>query len=222
MVKEYKKKTYKKKTAGRMQVYGAAASQLYKDVKYLKDMVNVESKEFIQPIIGTQYSNSGTNGAFGLCYPGQGISRETRVGDSIKLQHLMIRGDMSKGAAAYSQVRMIIFKGKSEDNKTYTIGGDILQDNGIAGAYAFFLSTKKLDEMYNTKILYDKVFTIDSAKTNIIPFRLKLKLGWHQRFIKGTNTIMDGGLYMVFVSNQPVAADAPVINFTAVTQYTDD
>lgn len=199
------------------------AKDAMKMASYVKNLVNVERKEFMQPIMAAQYDSTGGNTAFGLCYPSQGLlSVNNRIGDSIKLHELSIRGDLSLGSAAYSQLRIIIFKGKHEDNRTYTIANDILENNGTAvTAYNYFLSGKKIDERFNTKFLHDKVYTLTNNKP-IIPFHLKIKLGWHLNFVRGTTNVMDGGLYMIFISNQPTAANAPVVNFTAFTSFTDD
>lgn len=223
MVKRVYKKRVTRKYVKPVSGGGAMATAMkaLKVAERIKNLVNVETKEFTQTLITAQYTNTGANAAFGLCYPGQGLGNGMRIGDSIKVHNFKIKGVVNLGAAATSQVRILIFKGKAEDNKTYTVGGDMLE-LGTAGPYQYIFSPKKVDEYFNTSILWDKTFTLDSANHQIIPFSHHIKLGWHTKFIKGTNTFMDGGLYFCAVSNQTVLANAPLITFTTETTYTDD
>lgn len=145
----------------------------------------------------------------------QGVSNNQRIGDTVYLRNLVVRGIILRGAVAISQIRVIIFKGKAEDQKTYTIGTDLLED------VPYVYSIKKQDEKYNTKFLYDKVFTFDSVKTNIINFHFNLKLGWHLHFTEQLNTFRDAGLYIAMVSNQAVAGDAPQLQWNYDVFYTD-
>lgn len=206
--------------------YGLAKAA-YSTANFVKDMVNIEYKtHMLDPIGPLPIDSTGavmelvaeSNGA--AYFPGisQGDGNDQRIGDSIKLQRCVFRGTLVKhSSATVSLVRVILFRGKAEDGKVYTVG-DIL-GTGAAGAHTVY-SSKDEDNKYNTKILYDELFILDSVKSQYVEFNWNKELNWHTRYVAASNVIAEGGLNLLMFSTE--AVNAPVLNGCFKISYTDD
>lgn len=199
-----------------------AAYTALKMAKQIKDAVNIEYKEYPATILNTNLD------AVGLVYPlhtmSQGYANAQRIGDSIKLQRLTARGVIIQGTGSQTtQVRLVLFRGKAEDYKTYTPAADLFE---TTSSNNFIYSSKLESEKYNTKFIVDKRFVLDSAKQNIIPFSFNLPLNWHVEFgPSGSTQIKNQGFYLALMSDRPVGspvANWPNITFNYTLSYTDD
>lgn len=195
---------------------GSMAYSALKMAKQVKRLVNVESKFY-------DINSAGTcdyNGVIvPLCIPAQGITDGTRVGDSIKCQHLSMRlhvfANTSAASTVRSIVRCIIFEDKQ--NKV-SAGGDLLQ---IFGTGQGVLSPKYWDNRFETKVLYDKTWTLDNINQTGRHESIELPLGHHSQFEAGTTAINTGSYKMLYFSNH-VATDLPTFNYVSRVTYTDD
>lgn len=237
--KTYKKKTYKKRTYKR--AGNATAKKALSIALRLKDQVGVEYKEY-QSIIGNIQIGDGTNNpgvdgpgtvtALPLCTPYQGSNLADRLGDSIKLQRLTLRGHIAwlnqaapASGTVTANIRLILFRGKNCENKSWPTTVDFgtgekafLDQLGVHGA-------KTDDNKYNSKILLDKVYSLDIARKNYITVNWNFPLNWYQQFKKdlnptGSTDIVQGGLYLIVLSDTGTSAKCEFLANYCVT-FTD-
>ncbi len=89
----------------------------------------------------------------------QGLDYNQRVGDSIKLQRLTVRGRVNiNPAATNSLVRIMVVRDLAQ-NGTAPVSGDVLQVSGSVGAP---LSNVLWINKDRFSILYDELFALSS------------------------------------------------------------
>lgn len=236
-----KKRTAKSKftlnNASKAANVASTAFTALKIASKVASMVNVEYKDFetnyLNQKIGDGSPNINVNGpgtvtAIPICTPLQGTGKAQRIGDSIKLQRLTIKGHVAwinqtapPAGTLTANLRLIFFRGKADLGKTYPTtylpgSGEvpILDQLGVLGS-------KDDSTKYNTKFLYDKVFKLDVAKTNLTNIKFTLPLNWHQNFKVGGIQPSDGGLYMMVISDTGLIPKMELRMYIGVS-YTDD
>lgn len=212
----YRRRKYNKRRPrrpSRRKVYGAAASQLYRDVRRIKDAINIEYKE-VQNSIGTQpVSWDGWGGALGISIQGDGNNEH--VGDSVKLQRLTFRGSIRNSTGTSSQVRLIIFKDKFNQNSTPT---NFLEN--VGSSLAVF-SPKDEDTKYSSKTLFDKTYIVSDTRP-IQKIKLNIPLNFHTTYVPTTNTPTAGVLRILFISDANPAGSPPTVDYICATSFTDN
>lgn len=208
--KKYKKGFYK-----RAKIYGRAANQLYKDVKYLKSIVNVE-KKFIDSTVSAQ--NITNTGALSLLNGvTTGDSMSTRDGQSIKCISILFSGKMRLTSVAnVMQVRLIIFRD--------------MQANGAAPAATDLLVSASVTSALNLSngkrfsVLYDRRFTLEPNGDQGAFAHFFRKLNFHTRFNTGTaGTIADiqtNSLYLLYLSDE--ATNYPLLTSDCRVRFIDN
>ena len=212
------KRSYKRKPNTRSQFKkfgsraGGAAHTALKIAMRLKDMVNTEYK-----FLDTNYSNTmDYNGIVStLNSISQGITDTGRTGDSVKIQNIMLRGNILAGTVP-AQLRVILFW--DAQNKVASVS-DVLESTGTAYSV---LSPKNYDKRFQTKVLWDKVFdvvpTADNAHRH---FQLSLPINLHSQYAAATSTINTGALKILLISNI-VTTGLPTIVYYSRVSYTDN
>lgn len=177
--------------------------------KRLADAVNTEYKA-----ADGAFSNSPDwNGSvFTIAAIAQGLNDNQRVGDSLKLQKLTLRNTMARGAADCFLRVMIL---RDDQNKVAAVSDVLAQSGNIYGV----ISPKNYDKRFQTKILYDRVFILDSSDPIKI-MDVVLDLNWHIQFNNATTTVNTGDLKMLLISNQ--SANIPSIGTTTRITFTDN
>lgn len=175
----------------RWQNYAGAASQLAKDVRKLKSMINVEYKSFDTDI---GLADIDYNGAIiELNRNSQGDTDGEHDGDSMKCINATLRFLVSHTANCF--IRAIVFWDQSN---SITTPAQFLDNLGGIDACQSF---KDYDNRFLTKVLYDRTFNINTARQTQYNVDKVIKLHRHTQFDAGTNTIVTGALKMLFVSN---------------------
>lgn len=232
------KKTYKKKRgdaatrkwAKRGATAATVAYKAYRLARRIKDAVNTEYKTHDVKLNLVKLGSGENNPAvadsvvfWNLAEINQGVKDGQRVGDSLKLQRLTARGSigwLSQPTGARSAlVRVIIMRGKADNGRIYnTVIGStpFLETSGVFGA-------KNETTKYETKILHDHTYTLDTARKNIITFDWNYPLNWHVNYWKdGTGEqIQDGGLYIAIVTNTGTTAEVAFYSDFGIS-YTDN
>ena len=191
---------------------GSAAYSALKIAKRLKDMVNTEYKFFdTQATTNVDYTGSLNI----LNSMAQGQTDVTRIGDSIKVQNLVVRGAIASSAVATSSLRMMIIW--DPQNKTTTTA-DVLEY--VGSVYAPF-SPKDYDKRFQTKVLYDRVHSlVPTAESALTHFDYVIPINQHTQFEGASTTINSGALKMLIISSS--IANLPVVVFQARISYTDN
>lgn len=203
------RKRYRK---GRQTGWVGMAKKALKTASYVAKLVNAEYKYADQSQGAAASTNGGTIGE--LCQTIQGTgANANRTGDSIKLKNLTIRMQMKQNGSVQESIRVIIFIDKQN-----TIAGfsTLLASVGTANA---IYSPKLENNKFDTKILYDKTFVI-TTNNPIKEVEKVIKLGWHQTYNTGTNTVNNNCLKIGFISQQATAGTT--FAYYAHTTYLDN
>lgn len=218
-----KRKTYKKKSGG-MSI-GDMAVAGFNMAKKIVRLINVEKKHYTTNSI-TQADYNGTY--IDLCDPVQGLDQDERQGDSIKPLHMTIRGHIapSSSGGTYQYCRIVIFRYKDENGVALT--PNMILDPNFVGTSSAHLCGKNWDKKFHSKILFDKVFTVGypAASSGNLPatrtFKFQKKLFGHINWSDSSSTEEGGGLYMLVISNQASATNAPAVQWVSRATYTDN
>jgi len=175
----------------------------------IKRAINTEYKYF--DVTATALPST-TASFINLCQPSQGDSVVQRDGDSIKLARMSGRIILQKNSAAtITTLRCILFRGKAENAVSYA-GTDLLETISV-------VAPKANHEKFRTKILYDKIYTLNADKS-VLTFDWNFKLFGHCNFTAAGTNVEDGGLYLMLLSSE--VANFPSFNYYFRTTFTDN
>lgn len=221
----YRKKTYTKKRRGYkktkrssfVKTASSVASAAYTALKIgrrIADVVNTEYK--YNPASGNT-SAVDYNGLLGvLNNPAQGITDTTRTGDSIKCQHLTLRGIVSRNPTGDSVFRVILFW---VQNPIPSLTAALILQ--YAGSVQAPISPKLYDNRFQTKFLLDRTYTMDTDESTK-KFTISMPINRHTQFDQSTSTITTGLLYVLFISDASPAGADPTITWNSRLTFTDN
>lgn len=191
-------------------VVADTAYKAWKTAMYVKNLINVEKKHYDF----TQSGGRDWNGTITIINnPAQGLTDSMRVGDSILNKSLNISGVVSYGGSTAIARVMIIW---DKQNKI-TLPIDALE---VVGNQFAVFSPKRKDNKREFRVLYDRLFTVDSQKLQVL-YNVDFKnLDTHTQFDNGTTTINSGAYKVIFISD--VAAGQPNINQYRRFEYIDN
>jgi hypothetical protein len=195
--------------------------------KRIARLVNVEKKIHEVTLSSVAISSSGTRyslwGSEGTVmtasssatgYLAQGDTHAQRDGASIKPLSLRLKGRFHiNGSAATTTVRVIIFQ-KPQTNATAPSPTDYLNT-------ASPLSLKNWSERFRFRTLWDKIYTleINTDKQRAL-FDKTIKLNGHVTFTHGATTVETGGLYVLFIADEPT--NTPTVDLHARLIFVDN
>lgn len=208
----------------RFQRYANYAVQGFKTAMYLRSLVNTEFKDMQLTAANQNVTDDGY--VVGLCYPTQGDGDGNRDGDSIRLKNLKVKGMIQYNSAQTTYpnqiVRIIVF-----NDKCNTVGGDLttsaLLDGSLVGTSQCVFAPKDKDNVYRTKVLFDRVYTVNSQNPNKL-FTIKLNnLNFHTQFENGSVTMNTNALKIAYCSNVDAAqTDFPKIQWVSDCSFVDN
>lgn len=210
--KNYRRRTYRKRPI----TYRQIGSKLWKDVQYLKSIVNVERKHLEQ----ASSTTSSTTAAFILlngCAPGD--TGETRDGQSIKVSAVFLRYTLIQNASATSGTvnRLILFMDK-QCNGAAPTAADILDSS------ANVLSPLNINNGKRFKVMADIIVNTDLVAAPIKTIERYLKTNFHTKYNAGTaGTVADittNSLYVMHMSSE--ATNVPTFNYSFRTRFIDN
>jgi len=150
-----------------------------------------------------------------------GTGNNQRVGDTIKLKKILIRGYVTVHAMAavgsYDVSRLIVFIDKTAQITTV---GALLE--AVGNAYAP-LSAKSDVNRYKIKILHDKLFTqVKGSHTQIIPYTIKVNLDDYCNYQGSSNVVTTNDIKVAFINQAAIAGAGSVFVQQADVSYTDN
>lgn len=197
----YKRRTYnrrpfnKRRKPTRWQTYSRAGIQLYRDVKYLKNLLNVEYKVRDQALSG----NADGTAQYTQCVNaiGSGDDKSNRDGRQIRVKYGSLRFVAQQDATITNEefLRVIVFKDLQNDATGYTTS--LLTSNSINAPY-------NTDEMQRFKVYVDKVYKFNPLESNTKFIKMNFKFGFKTRYNSTSGSSSDistNGLYIMFVSD---------------------
>lgn len=195
-------------------------TNIIKDVKLLKDVINAEKKRFtisgygqnIGQVFGTGSGHYNTDLTPTMA---QGTTYQTRNGSSIKLHSMYLKLQFTQQTGCVAPIRFKIYilktVGKTQSNLN-TYSTEILQPNPFVSGTGniYDLNSSFNPDNYGqikivaTKKCYMPVDNI-SGQTQLRDCEIKIKWnkgkGHHVRFDKDTTTVTDGQIWMLIVAD---------------------
>lgn len=173
-------------------------------------LVNAEAKDYYvnQGSFFTNYSGNTVSLNGGIT---AGSNDGQRTGDSIKMKVLTLRGTLTR-AGADCVVRVMII----DDKQNVINQGNLLQ---YVGSSAVVNSPKQDDLYYDSRILYDQKFVIDTNNP-IRMFKIVLPIELHTKYDNSTNAIQNNALKFISYSN--INASTPAVEFVSKLTYMDN
>jgi len=194
-----KKTTYKKK----------GLSDGTKALRIAKSLLKaVEYKHTDYPLVADDVSVTG------VTYPlvenlSKGLNAFERIGDNIKLAraHIDFTVYFPTGGSPPPDTRtfrVLLCRGIRENSVPPTMTTGVSPSKGVldTSTVGAVIARKSLDNIRDTKILLDKVYTLTPGQATKKEFRWNFKCGWTTKYATGTsNKVEDGGLYLMLAAD---------------------
>lgn len=206
-----------------------STTRLIKDVAYLKSVLNPEKKEITGSLfnnsVGQVNGNSSGHQAYDVTpIVSQGVTGQTRNGNSIKIHSMVFKGQILQQASNHHQgkIKFQLYLNKGTSFAAWT-GADIAQilsPNPINSIYDIN-SSRATDTFKNWVLLKTKVYNIKqdnySGVQGWVDFTIPLKFkSYHVKYgDDNTNAVTNGQLIMV------VTADSGNRSSTIVSSVSD-
>lgn len=197
---------------------GGMAYKALRLARKVADAVNIEYKNYDQAAAASTFDYNGT--AYVLNTPAQGSADTQRIGDSIKCQGIVIRGNVQGTTTAGQLNKCRILLIWDEQNQIATLA-DLLE---LTGTSNVVFSPKNYDKRFRCRVLYDQLFLVGTQsgmQAFARDFEINLPINQHTQFASATTTINTGALKM-FVCSDGFSTNLPQLHFYSRLSYTDD
>lgn len=186
----------------------------------IRKLINIETKFLDVVQVST---NIGTTASvFSISSIAQGLTSTTRVGDSLRIQHIEVKGRINVNPlASNSLARVLIFR-DLDGYGTAPTGADVLE---LDAAVSAPLSPYKFRNLQRFSVLYDELFEVQGTVqgTAGIPFAFDSSHQGHILYL-GTAAAAasngKGSLYVLCVSDE--ATNTASLAFYSRFTFTDD
>jgi len=214
-------------------------ANIYKDVKMLKSLINIEKKRYDVPLavpgIVGQYNTLLLSGQYVADIsprPAQGVTLNTRVGNSFKIVSAMISIQFAQQVTAVNDVKLKWFIVCLKDNSDVpTIANSItrfFEPNPFSNVNDYY-SNRDPEFFTNFRVIKTGVANLrqDSVTggTSYVQVKCPLKLNIHQKYNTDVSvtTTKNQLLLMVVASSGDVATNtAATLQYNCRYYYTDD
>jgi len=196
------------------------ARRTWRGLNEIRKFINIEEK-YLDTSVSLSPDTSG--GVACITQLGQGTTVNTRVGNSLRVQRLEVRGRVAVNSSVttYSMVRILVFR-DMEGQGTAPVVSDVLEATGSSSA------PRQPYDWLNRKrfsILYDMLIpvTATSGGMSVREFVYVTELAKHVLY-RGTTASAssdgEGSIYVAAVSDE--ATNAPSVVATTRITFTDD
>lgn len=205
------------KKPSRWEVYGNAGSQLWKDVKMLKNLINVEFKVVEKYESGISAPNSGTISCLNALQQGDDFNR--RSGRQVRIKSLQLRFSVTKHTSATaSRARVIIFIDK-DPNQVQCSTSDVLENSTASTIKAF----RKLDFRKRFILLKDNVFTLnaDTPEQMFVLYKeMDLKVVYDASNNGDISDIISNSIHILVIGDE--STNTPTFEYNTRIRFIDN
>jgi hypothetical protein len=194
------------------------ARRTFNGLNAIRKLINIEIKHFDS--YGTvSFTDSSTTVL--IANIPQGITQQTRVGDSVRLQSVELRMYVqASGSSIKNDVcRAVIVRDNAATGSAFT-SADLWE---VATANYETVSPYKFSNTDRFSIVWDEMFNLDATSLVSKVFYVKIPHNGHMKYVGAGGSISDAGngvLYLVCVGNK--SSFAPAAYFFTRILYTDD
>lgn len=148
----------------------------------------------------------------------QGTTTTTRVGNKIYLSSIQLKGILALNTLSSAIFRIIMIRDKSD-----VIGiGDILQYYSVGDQNVAVMSPYNRDHKLDYKVLFDKLYYMNSVKSTTSGFKIKKKLKCVCR-LNDADAVQNNQIKLFVVSSTTTGAGTkPFFSIMSRIYYTDD
>jgi hypothetical protein len=185
----------------------------------IRKLINIETK-FIDLVTNADNINT-TGGAYCISQVAQGLTSTSRVGDSVRIQHLELRGRAVANISAVSTSFRILVVRDLDGYGTAPTPADVLEYTGVVHAPR---SPRKYNKLQRFSVLFDEVVELQtSTGVSSIPFVFETAHQGHVLYLGTTAAAASNGkgsVYVMFVSDE--STNTPTVSFVSRMTFTDD
>lgn len=220
--------------AKRVNTYGRAGYQLYKDVSYLATLINSEMHSF-QLATSNNIDSVGRTESMNIIPQGNGENE--RTGNSVLPRYQSINIHVNKAIAgpAHETFRVILFRywGEATSAAPVVTVGEILDSFGAIGPLNFLNEDntgKRGDRERRIEIHKSKLFTLDQVadtsrtwKWNIEVNGMNKKVKDHVKFRSDVlESPVSGGFFLLFISDNATGSNKASFGIQCKINYHDN
>ncbi len=213
-VKRSKQRFRPRQPSGRMEIYKAAGSQLWQDVKMLKRMINTEI-HFTDAVASAQ-TMSSTPSLVLLNGISVGDTSNTRTGQSIKLDRLDLRFGISPNSTSILNFCRVLVVADKQTNAAAMTAADLLVSSTPFSPYSFGSQNRFI-------CLFDETYAINYPNLNLTK-SVTLPTQFHVTYNSGNaGTVADivtNSIYLMYLSD--VATNQPTISYYSRLWFIDN
>lgn len=190
------------------------AERAYKGVSHVLKLINIETK-FIDYNFTPAFSS--TPSALQISIIPQGVDMGQRLGDSIKLQRLLLNFTVHHNVITIPQVCRIMLVRDNESTGAAPSYLDVIAYPSVVCAPLNYFNRNRF------AILYDEVFVVEPATFTGLVCRKEFEHNGHIKWRTNATTLAslaEGHIYAFFFTDSGVTY--PSCNFNLRLLYTDD
>lgn len=206
-----RRRTYRKRPI----TYGQIGKKIWRDVRWLKSVINVEKKYLDLITAGALPSTGGTLALLNGCTLGD--TATNRDGQSVKFVSLNFKGSLAMNNSAETTFVRIAFVIDRQPNAGTTTVSNIWSS-------ATPTALRGIGTGYRYHVLKDMQFALSNGGRESVYFEKTLKLRFHTRYNTSNNgdvtDIVTNALYMVYLSDQ--ATNTPTLNINTRLRFIDN
>ncbi len=184
----------------------------------VRKLINIEEKELVTTAGSVGFD---VNGALvPISRIAQGTNYTERIGNSIKMQRIEVRGRIFKNASASNSVIRILLVRDLDGYGSVPAVTDIMETVGSSAAPCTqydWLNRKRFS------ILFDEFLTLSSTGDSGAVFEVHLPHEGHIQYLGTTAAAASdgkGSMYMLFISDE--TTNTPTYTFSSRIVFTDD
>lgn len=186
----------------------------------IRKLINIETKFLDVNQVSTAINTTG--GMIPISEIAQGLTSANRVGDSIRIQHIEIRGRVNANPAAGNSLTRVMVVRDLDGYGTAPAPSNVLEVTGSVGAP---LSPEKYNQRERFAILYDELVVTNGTTQGMssVPFTFMSAHSGHILYLGTTAAPASdgkGSLYVVAVSDE--ATNGTSLAFYSRITFTDD
>jgi len=149
-----------------------------------------------------------------------GITQSTRIGDTIVIKSITIRGFLhnDQGTPVDNIVRLIVWKNLNPNGVTEVINANVLESVTVN-------ALRDWDHKLRIKVYYDQTFVMDTSQHTLIPFKIRIAGLRSKVTYEGTGggelDSMMNHYYFGLISTVAGTTNDPLVDFDFRVTYDD-
>lgn len=195
--------------------YNSGSTAVWNEIYKIKGLVNSEMYKYDQSQTGLSLTNSG--GVLHVTSVAQGDGDSARTGNSILARSVNIKGVLkynSVGTVFAQPCRLIVVIDTQQVGDASPTVATVLEQ---ATTYSHINS----DTAGRFKVLYNRVYNLNSGTAAAIPFQINIPMRHHVRYNGTLSTdIQKGGIYFLYMSNE--SSTYPTMDYECRLSYHDN